>query len=236
VLDLAIGPIPPTREHPVERPWGAYQRQLKQQLRKTMRLVSFDALHFCLPSQSSGGEEEEEQAPELMEDDDSEVDDDDIESTGQDAKKNLKKIFSECFGDEINKEAQKKIRRAFSGKRVLRNRKEAIDYNEAKHESDKPQRRDWRTAEEHPVTNELMMAKKEGYRGLKILSSTIEGAGWGLFATQKYGERDILCTYEGATLPKNFTEDKAVAGRDYIAMGRKPIGKTGRFETVFIDA
>lgn len=86
------------------------------------------------------------------------------------------------------------------------------------------------------MTNELMMAKKEGYRGLKILSSTIEGAGWGLFATQKYSERDIICSYEGAKLPKDFTEDKAVAGRDYIAMGKKPIGKTGRFETVFIDA
>lgn len=109
-----------------------------------------DTLHFRLPSHSSRGEEREgtgrhvhpeckchnvtkqdtissgSQPVELIVDD--------CESDIQEVQNCLKKIFKDCFGEEIYRDAQKKVRRVFSGKRVLRNRKEAIDYNEEKHE------------------------------------------------------------------------------------------------------
>jgi len=231
ILDTAIGPIPPTQEHPVERPWGAYQRSLKQQHRTTMRAVSFDTLSFHLPSQSSGGEEEEGH---IDIQDDTHGNSQGVMCDGDDC--DLDDLLQECYGVELCSAALKKLKRTFSGKRVLRNRKRAVDYNEASHDIDRPHRRDWRTAEEHQVTSTLMLAKKEGYRNLKILQSTIEEAGWGLFAATEFSERDIICSYEGAKLPLNFKEEEAVVGRDYIAMGKKPRGKTGKFDTVYIDA
>ena len=146
------------------------------------------------------------------------------------------KIISDCFRISTIERIHNKIKRIFTGKRILRNRKKVINYNEDLHILDKPHRKEWRTDVEHPIATQLGLMKKEGYRDVKILESTIPEAGWGLFSTKVFDQHDVICTYEGALLASTFNEDDAVMGRDYIAKGKKPIGKTGKFEMVYIDA
>jgi hypothetical protein len=55
---------------------------------------------------------------------------------------------------------KRKVKKMMSG-RVLRSRPQPVDYI---HEELKPCRADWRTAEEHAATTQLVLTKKLGYK------------------------------------------------------------------------
>jgi hypothetical protein len=140
----------------------------------------------------------------------------------------------------IRARVEQKMLKAMSGKYTLRNRKKAINYNEDTCEESRPHKVSWRSEEENPIASKLIMKKKLGYKKLKVLKSTIPDAGWGLFASESFENKDLICSYEGANLPEDFDESSAGEGRDYIAMGLSSIvskgGKVNRVKRYYVDS
>ena len=69
-----------------------------------------------------------------------------------------KNIVEDKFEPGIIKKVTDQIKKILTGKKLLRNRKKAINYNEERLEEKRPHCKHWRTAEEHPVTEQLQLA------------------------------------------------------------------------------
>jgi hypothetical protein len=117
------------------------------------------------------------------------------------------------------REVKRKVKKMMSG-RVLRSRPQPVDYLQ---EEIRPCRADWRTAEEHAASAQLVLTKKLGYKVLKVMKSTIANAEWGLFASAEIAEGDYFCSYEGAELPEESSSEEHYS--DYVAVGEEWVKK-----------
>ena len=141
---------------------------------------------------------------------------------------------------KIMRKVEKKINRVMTGRYVLRDRSKPVDYKEDTDNDSRPRDPNWRVSEEHPASNKLVMNKKCGFKNLKVLKSTIEGAGWGLFSTAVIDKKDIICSYEGARFEGDYDESSAGEGKDYVAMAKMfKVSKDGKITKeikVYVDS
>ena len=88
--------------------------------------------------------------------------------------------------------------------RKLRDRTRKVDYQQTVYS--KSWREDVATAEKSEVERVLENQRRAGYSRLRVLPSTIEGAGNGLFARTLIKEKEQICDYRGETVSQEDIE------------------------------